>query len=276
VSTPQIHDQAQRQQALKTNQSFIVQAPAGSGKTELLIQRYLRLLSEVKEPEEIIAITFTRKAASEMRNRVLEALERAEGPEPEQQHTRLTWQLACKVLRQDAELGWTIQQSPSRLKIQTIDSLCSGLTRQLPLHSTFGGQPGITENPQELYFEAARAAIHHLEQGREWGDAVATLLGHLGNNIPRLEQLLVSMLAKRDQWLRHVVSGSEEWLQRQELEQALKRVVEQALVELSKTVPQDLASEIVKLARWTICCWHVWIWSSYRLQPLMTFHHGAL
>jgi len=249
VSTPQIHDQAQRQQALKTNQSFIVQAPAGSGKTELLIQRYLRLLSEVKEPEEIIAITFTRKAASEMRNRVLEALERAEGPEPEQQHTRLTWQLACKVLRQDAELGWTIQQSPSRLKIQTIDSLCSGLTRQLPLHSTFGGQPGITENPQELYFEAARAAIRHLEQGREWGDAVATLLGHLGNNIPRLEQLLVSMLAKRDQWLRHVVSGSEEWLQRQELEQALKRVVEQALVELSKTVPQDLASEIVKLAR---------------------------
>lgn len=249
MGTQQIQDQKQRTQALNTGDSFIVQAPAGSGKTELLIQRYLRLLPEVMEPEEIIAITFTRKAATEMRNRVLEALELAAGPEPEPQHARLTWQLAGKVLRHDAELGWAIQHSPSRLKIQTIDSLCSGLTRQLPLYSTFGGQPGISGNPQELYYTAARATIRHLEQGREWGEAVATLLGHLGNNIPRLEQLLVSMLAKRDQWLRHVVGGHAEWLQRRDLEQALKQVVQQALVELSNTVPQDLNSEIAGLAR---------------------------
>ena len=53
-------DQQSRDDSLDVSRSFIVQAPAGSGKTELLIQRYLKLLSVVDNPEEIIAITFTK------------------------------------------------------------------------------------------------------------------------------------------------------------------------------------------------------------------------
>jgi ATP-dependent exoDNAse (exonuclease V) beta subunit len=68
-------DWRERQTAIDITRSCIVQAPAGSGKTELLVQRLLALLSIAEAPEEILSITFTRKAAGEMKLRLLQALE---------------------------------------------------------------------------------------------------------------------------------------------------------------------------------------------------------
>ncbi len=118
-------DEPQRKAALDPTQSFTVRAPAGSGKTELLIQRFLRLLAIVKKPEAIVAITFTRKAAGEMLDRILVALADAKAGTPvDKPHLEITRGLARQVLQRDKELGWDLLEHPGRLRVQTIDSLC--------------------------------------------------------------------------------------------------------------------------------------------------------
>ena len=67
-------DARARERAIDPTLSILLRAPAGSGKTTVLTQRLLCLLAEVDAPEEILAITFTRKAAAEMRERVFKVL----------------------------------------------------------------------------------------------------------------------------------------------------------------------------------------------------------
>jgi ATP-dependent helicase/nuclease subunit A len=158
-----IADQRERNAALDPRRSFIVQAPAGSGKTSLLVARFLALLETVPQPEEVVAITFTKKAAAEMRERVLEKVPPELAP---------------------------------RLRIQTIDALCASLTAQMPVLAKFGAQPAVSEDASELYREAATRALLELTP------PVARLLAHLDNFVAGAAALLAAMLARRDQWLR--------------------------------------------------------------------------
>ncbi len=245
----QVADHRARTQALDASHSFVVQAPAGSGKTELLMQRFLVLLAGAEVPEEIIAITFTRKAAGEMRARVLLALESARCEQaPEDAHKHHTWQLARRALTRDTEQGWELLDNPARFRIQTIDALCASLSRQMPVLSRFGALPEIAENAQPLYLEAAGDTLADLESNEEWSDAVATLLQHMDNRLDRLQGLVAAMLASRDRWLRHIVGTNNPKLQREMLEAAMAHRITEVLGSLTKLFPAKRASSMAELA----------------------------
>lgn len=201
-----VPDQATRERAINYNESFIVQAPAGAGKTSLLTQRILNLLTVVESPEEIIAITFTRKAAAEMRHRLIEALQSASFAEPDEEHSKITWRLARKVLEQDKEHQWGLLQNSHRLRIMTIDALSSMIANQMPVLSQLGGSLAITSFAKESYQRAAESILNYLDH-EDYGQHILKLLAHLDNQVEKLIGLLAQMLGKRDQWLRLLGAG---------------------------------------------------------------------
>ncbi len=198
-------DYLARQQALSATESFAVSAPAGSGKTELLAQRVLTLLAHSDAPENILCITFTRKAASEMLARIVHALESACNPEPTEPHKKHTWQLAKAALEQDKKQNWQLLENPNRLNIQTIDGLCRALAKQLPLESGLGAVPDAMQSPGIAYLEAARKTVQLLEH-EVHGPHLKNLLLHVDNNIETLEKLLITLLSNRDIWLGDVLA----------------------------------------------------------------------
>jgi len=240
-----IADSPARARALDTSTSFIVQAPAGSGKTELLIQRYLKLLAMVDSPEAIVAITFTRKAAGEMRARVLEALRKAEaGCAAETNHEQVTQEIARQVLEHDRAHKWNLLRNPAQLRIETIDALCASITRRMPWLARFGAMPEISEKADDLYREAARNTLRHVEAGDE---ALAYLLLHLDNDFMSARRLIVNMLEKRDQWLRHTGVNPDFEAVRVELERSLEQLVLGELRRLRDSFDPELAAEITLL-----------------------------
>lgn len=243
-------DQPQRERALHPEKSFIVQAPAGSGKTELLIRRYLVLLANVnKAPEEILAITFTRKAAAEMRERIVFALHNAlENTEPKDPNAAHTWHLARAALLRNQTANWNLLDNPSRLRIQTIDACCTSLTRQMPLLSGFGCEPSILEDAKRCYLQAARHLLNTLEENCPWSNALEKLLLHLDNNHGKAEKLFVTMLMQRDQWLPYIIHHDLTHL-RKRLEQGLIHIIVDQLSKCQQLFPSAVIDELVALAQ---------------------------
>lgn len=215
---PALADADARAQALDPRGSFIVQAPAGSGKTELLTHRFLELLARVEEPEQILAITFTRAATAEMRERVLCALKQArdraakeDGPEVERRITVA----ARAALEADARRGWSLLEQPHRLNIQTIDSLCLMIAQETPLLSRLGGSLTPIEDAEPLYRAAARQTLARLGgQDAELSSAIQSLLELRDTSLSDCENLIAGMLAQRDQWGRVLPLGpKQDWEQ---------------------------------------------------------------
>jgi ATP-dependent exoDNAse (exonuclease V) beta subunit len=243
-----IADAAERERALDPRLSCIVQAPAGSGKTGLLIQRFLALLAGVKQPEEIAAITFTIKAAAEMRHRVFEALRAARHePRPPGGHLARTWDLARAALARNDERGWRLEESPERVRVQTIDALCASLTRQMPVMSRFGGQPEVIEDARTLYAEAARnlfASIEDEEADPAVVADVAALLAHLDNDSAEAVRLLAALLGQRDHWIRALAEDHTQPGMEAALASARLAVVARARTRWPAALPAPQAADV--------------------------------
>ena len=240
-------DAAARAQALDVTRSWLVQAPAGSGKTGLLIQRYLALLAHVEAPERVVAMTFTRKAAAEMRERVLEALAQAagEGVEPSSAHERVTLDLARRALAQDRRHGWKLTEHPARLRIETIDAYTTSLARAAPVATELGALPQFIDDATPLYRAAARAA---LAAAAPDDAAWRTFLQWIDNDARAAVELLAEMLAARDRWPVPLLRLPPQQL-RAEMERVLAAEICASLRTLRALFPELLARDLTPHAR---------------------------
>jgi ATP-dependent helicase/nuclease subunit A len=241
-------DAQARERALDVTDSFIVQAPAGSGKTTVLTQRYLRLLTTVDEPEQVLAITFTRKAAGEMRERVQKALDG--DIEVRSPADALTLELAAGVRAHAARREWGIDDSAARLRIQTIDAFNGYLANALPVTSQNGFGRAIADEPDDLYANAARETLRHAESDPELRKDFELILRRLDDNWQRLERLIAGMLPKRAEWLPNLPQLSGEALV-PKIEESLAAIVGEELATAAASFPGsfiELASAIARFA----------------------------
>ena len=155
--TPPV-DQAERLFASDPANHVVLEASAGTGKTKVLVDRYVNLIEAGVDPRNILAITFTRKAAAEMRERVLVTL-----------RERVTTSRALQG-------RWAaLRDRVAEINISTIDAFCFGLLREFPLEADVDPAFEIadeTEVPRfraeaiELTVRACRESMLHDEPVR--------------------------------------------------------------------------------------------------------------
>jgi len=247
-----------RTAALDVGQSYIVQAPAGSGKTELLIQRYLKLLAIVDNPEEVLAITFTRKAAAEMHFRVQEALKSsARGDTVQEPHQIITATAAAAVLDKDRDCKWELIANPGRMRIQTLDSLNASISRMQPMSSGCGAAHNAIVADAEmsaLYRKAAFLTLDQLAENGTLRAATEKVLLHVDNNTSLYASYVARMLATRDQWLPFIGSGlldaDEATSLRARFESNLEATVVENLARIHASMPTAIAATLIESAQY--------------------------
>lgn len=241
-----LSDQAIREMAIDPRRSFIVKAPAGSGKTEILIKRYLNLLSISNSPEEIVAITFTRKAASEMRERILLALRSAKLQEvPQEKHKLDTYNLAVKALKKDLQYNWNILANPAKIRVFTIDSLCQQLINAI--FDSKKSYANVTQNPEKYYYKAALNCINYAIENEYYQDALKILLRHLDNKQDNLLELLQNLCTNREQWLGYLYEAKS--LSRDKLEENLAFIEQHEIDRFVEILPKDIGHQLFTLLK---------------------------
>lgn len=244
-----------RETAMDPRYSVVVQAPAGSGKTTLLTQRLLALLARVSVPERILALTFSRKAAAEMRSRVFEALRGASTGIQGNLHPR-TWELAQQAHRHLLGQGVDLARHPSRLRVETIDGFCAWLAAQLPVTSGAGGQARIADDATPWYRDAAERVLATRQDAfagdvdralqlndEAWGRARDQISDMLGSRNSWLAWLVGRMQATRE------LSEQDELAARRLLDEDLALLIERHLERVADAIGRERLEVLHELLR---------------------------
>jgi ATP-dependent exoDNAse (exonuclease V) beta subunit len=173
-------DQPARLNAVDPAQNVVLEASAGTGKTRVLVERYVNLLRAGVDPDHILAMTFTRKAAAEMRERIVDRIRDASRTS---QADLVRWRM--------------LKDRLGDIAISTIDAFCLSLVREFPLEA--GVDPGFeladdTELPR-LTAESLDQSIRVCRAIAREDDDVAMVFAQLGER--RLRQGLAALLNRR-------------------------------------------------------------------------------
>jgi len=202
-------DASAREHAVDPSRNVVLEASAGTGKTRVLVERYVNLLRAGVEPDHILAITFTRKAAAEMRERIIDRLREA-----------------ARLSQFDAARWRELKERLGDIAISTIDAFCLSLLREFPLEADV--DPGFdladdTEAPR-LVAESLDKALRICRGIARDDDDVALVFAQLGER--RLRTGLTSLLDRRlvapQALRRYLSSGSLQTVGRETLERPEK------------------------------------------------------
>ncbi len=167
-------DQPARTYATDPRHHVVLEASAGTGKTRVLVDRYLALLAAGVDPRHVLAITFTRKAAAEMRDRIVADLQ-ARHP--------AVWQ----ALRDRAD----------EIAVSTIDAFCFSLLREFPLEA--GLDPGFSLADEtevaRLVEVALDGTLRECRDRATYDEGIRLVLAQMA--LPRLAQGLRALLERR-------------------------------------------------------------------------------
>jgi ATP-dependent exoDNAse (exonuclease V) beta subunit len=203
---PTLPDQTIRREVLSPEKCFHVESPAGAGKTSLLTARFIHLLAQVNHPQEILALTFTNKAANEMLERVLAVLRQTEeGFVPSSDWEKDLQEAAQRALKKHAHQAHLFQ-TPDGLQIKTFHGFCHQIIRQAPAEAQVPLEAAIlTEEEQLLLLQEVLGRTQEILLALPSDDpnrrALERLLLYLNNNWSALAEDLAQLATQRDQVL---------------------------------------------------------------------------
>jgi ATP-dependent helicase/nuclease subunit A len=179
-SAIQLPDASARSIAVDPSQNVVLEASAGTGKTRVLVERYVNLLRAGIEPDHILAITFTRKAAAEMRQRIVDRLKEA-----------------SRLSEFDAARWRDLKERLGDIAVSTIDAFCLQLLREFPLEADVDPGFDLADNTEvpRLVDESLDQALRICRGLAREDEDVALVFAQLGER--RLRAGISALLDRR-------------------------------------------------------------------------------